>query len=167
MQEELVAVAEDLERLNDSIGDLLDFSRLESDAWQPHFEPYDLRDILGTVLSRLSAAQRDRLRFELAEDLPELSADFAQLARALSNLVENALLYSPSSTVVIVGARSVDDAAELWVEDLGPGVPDSEKPHVFEKFYRGSASATRSVRHRAWSGDRARDRAHARRNDPG
>ncbi len=96
VQEELAAVAEDLERLNDSIGDLLDFSRLESDAWQPHFEPYDLRDILGTVVSRLSTAQRDRVRFELAEDLPELRADFAQLARALSNLVENALLYSPS-----------------------------------------------------------------------
>jgi two-component system sensor histidine kinase KdpD len=142
VQDELAAVAEDLERLNDSIGDLLDFSRLESDAWQPRFEPYDVRDILGTVLSRLSAAQRDRLRFELAEDLPELRADFAQLARALSNLVENALIYSPSDTVVIVGARSVDGVVELWVEDLGPGVGPSEKPHVFEKFYRGSVSST-------------------------
>jgi two-component system sensor histidine kinase KdpD len=142
VQEELAAVAEDLERLNDSIGDLLDFSRLESDAWQPHFEPYDLRDILGTVLSRLSAAQRDRLRFELAEDLPELRADFAQLARALSNLVENALIYSPNNAVVIVGARCLDGVVELWVEDLGPGVPLSEKPYVFEKFYRGSMSST-------------------------
>jgi two-component system sensor histidine kinase KdpD len=142
VQEELAAVAEDLERLNDSIGDLLDFSRLESDAWEPRFEPYDLRDILGTVLSRLSSAQQDRLRFELTEDLPELRVDFAQMARALSNLVENALLYSPDSTMVIVGARVLDRAVELWVEDKGRGVPGAEKPHVFEKFYRGSASAT-------------------------
>jgi two-component system sensor histidine kinase KdpD len=142
VQQELAAIAEDLDRLNDSIGDLLDFSRLESDAWEPRFESYDLRDILGTVLSRLSAAQRDRLRFELAENLPELRADFAQLARALSNLVENALLYSPADATVIVGARLLDRAVELWVQDQGQGVPESEKPHVFEKFYRGGVSAT-------------------------
>jgi two-component system sensor histidine kinase KdpD len=142
VQEELAAVAEDLGRLNGSIGDLLDFSRLESDAWEPRFETYDLRDILGTVLSRLSSAQRDRLRFELAEDVPELRADFAQLARALSNLVENALLYSQDTTVVIVGARILGRVVELWVQDQGPGVPESEKPYVFEKFYRGGVSAT-------------------------
>jgi two-component system sensor histidine kinase KdpD len=142
VQEELADIAEDLDRLNDSIGDLLDFSRLESDAWEPRFELYDLPDILGTVLARLSTAQRNRLRFELAEDLPELRADFAQLARALSNLVENALLYSPGTSIVIVGARVLDRALELWVEDRGPGVPGSEKPYVFEKFYRGGVSTT-------------------------
>ena len=135
-------MAEDLVRLNDSIGDLLDLSRLESDAWQPHFEPHDLRDILGTVLGRLPAAQRERVLFELAESLPDVRADFAQLARALSNLVENALLYSPHEAVVIVGARPVRGGVELWVEDAGPGVSDADKPHIFEKFYRGESSAS-------------------------
>ena len=141
VREELVAVAEDLSRLNDSIGDLLDLSRLESDAWQPRFEPHDVRDILGTVLSRLPAAQRDRIRFDLSEDLPEVLADHAQLARALSNLVENALVYSPADGEVTVGTRSHGDTVSLWVEDAGPGVPDAEKLRVFEKFYRGAASA--------------------------
>ncbi len=142
VQAELVAVAEDLVRLNDSIGDLLDLSRLESDAWQPHLEPHDLRDVLGTVLARLSQSQRERVRFELAENLPEVRADFAQLARALANLVENALLYSPVSMPVVVGARPFRGAVELWVADSGPGIPDSEKPRVFEKFYRGTSSAS-------------------------
>ena len=138
---ELVAVAEDLSRLNDSIGDLLDLSRLESDAWQPRFEPHDVRDILGTVLSRLPAAQRDRIHFDLSEELPEVLADHAQLARALSNLVENALVYSPADGEVTVGARPNGDTVSLWVEDAGPGVPDAEKVRVFDKFYRGAASA--------------------------
>jgi two-component system sensor histidine kinase KdpD len=142
VHEELVAVAEDLVRLNDSIGDLLDLSRLESDAWQPRFEPHDVRDILGTVLSRLPAAQRDRLRFDLSDDLPEVLADHAQLARALSNLVENALVYSPADAAVTVGARPYGDAVRMWVQDAGSGVPDSEKARVFEKFYRGAASAS-------------------------
>ena len=140
VHEELTAVAEDLSRLNDSIGDLLDLSRLESDAWQPRFENHDVRDILGTVLARLSAEQRERVRFDFAETLPDVRADFAQLARALSNLVENALAYSPVGTAVTVGARPHADGVELWVADSGPGVPDSEKERIFEKFYRGSVS---------------------------
>jgi two-component system, OmpR family, sensor histidine kinase KdpD len=143
VHEELGEVAEDLKRLNDSIGDLLDLSRLESDAWQPHFDLYDVRDILGTVLSRLSAGQRDRVQFELADKLPDIRADFAQLARALSNLVENALVYSPVDSTVIVSARPLRGGGiELWVTDSGPGVPDEEKLRVFEKFYRGAASAS-------------------------
>jgi two-component system sensor histidine kinase KdpD len=142
VQEELAAVAEDLVRLNDSIGDLLDLSRLESDAWQPHFEPNDIRDILGTVRSRVTSSQRNRLRFEMAEQLPDVRADYAQLARALSNLVENALVYSPLDSEVIVGARAAGDSVRVWVEDGGPGVSSAEKASVFEKFYRGEASAS-------------------------
>ena len=142
VQEELTAVAEELARLNDSIGDLLDLSRLESDAWQPRFEELELPDLLGTVLSRLPVRQRDRLHFDLAESLPDVRADYAQLARALANLVENALAYSAADALVIVGARTEGDAVRLWVEDSGPGVPDSEKARIFDKFYRGTASAS-------------------------
>jgi len=142
IHEELTEVAEDLSRLNDSIGALLDLSRLESDAWQPHFEGHDVRDVLGTVLARVSAAQRARVHFDFAPELPDVRADFAQLARALSNLVENALAYSPAGSTVTVGARPHPDGVELWVADEGPGVPDYDKSRVFEKFYRGSGSAT-------------------------
>ena len=142
VSEELSAVADDLARLNDSIGDLLDLSRLESDAWQPVFEDHDLRDILGTVLSRLPAEQRDRVHFEIADDTPDVRADFAQLARAISNLIENALVYSPAGTEVEVGTRPLGDSVQLRVQDRGPGVPDAEKPLVFGKFYRGSASSS-------------------------
>ena len=142
VQEELTAVADDLSRLNDSIGDLLDFSRLESDAWQPRFEEHDVRDILGTVLSRLPAPQRERLHFDLAENLPDVLVDYAQMARALSNLIENALAYSPVGSTVTVAARSHGGTVRLWVQDTGEGVPDAEKARVFEKFYRGAASAS-------------------------
>jgi two-component system sensor histidine kinase KdpD len=141
VQSELSAVAEDLERLNDSIGDLLDLSRLESDAWQPHFESHDVRDILGTVLGRLSAVQKARVRFELADEIPDVRADFAQLARAIANLVENALHYAPADTQVTIGAAPRAEMVEIWVSDAGPGVPDAEKQYVFDKFFRGQASA--------------------------
>lgn len=141
VREELMAVSEDLGRLDSSIRDLLDFSRLESDSWRPRLEEYDVSEVLGTVASRIPAAQRPRVVFEVPEDLPPIRVDFAQWARAVSNLVDNALLYSPADEVVRVGARVLGGDILVWVEDRGPGIPDAEKEQVFEKFYRGSTSA--------------------------
>jgi two-component system, OmpR family, sensor histidine kinase KdpD len=140
IREELGEVADDLVRLNASIGDLLDLSRLESDAWQPCFEPCDVTDVLGTLLSRLPASSRERVRFELAERLPYVDADFAQLARAIGHIIENALAYSPAGSKVTVGATARGDSLQLWVADRGPGVAPFEKQRVFEKFYRGEAA---------------------------
>ncbi len=140
VRQELAAVANDLARLDSSIGDLLDLSRLESDAWRPSHEQHDIGDVLGTVLARLAPGSKQRVRFDLDEDLPLVSVDFAQLARALSNIVENALAYSPSDAPVVVTARHVSDDVRITVEDSGPGVPAAERTAVFGKFYRGSAS---------------------------
>jgi two-component system sensor histidine kinase VicK len=70
-----------------------------------------------------------------------VEADFSQLVRALENVVENALVYSPVDESVDVRVASDDEHVSVVVEDRGPGVPDAEKVHVFEKFYRGTASA--------------------------
>lgn len=142
VHDELSAVAEDLAHLDGSIGDLLDLSRLESDAWRTRLEPEDVADILGTALSRLPRPWRSRVRFELQPDLPPVWADFAQLARAFVNLLENALAYSPEEALVVVGSATREEHVEVWVEDRGPGVPDLEKARVFDKFYRGSAASS-------------------------
>lgn len=139
---ELEAVTEDLGRLNASIGALLDLSRLESDSWQPRWEYLGLADVLGTVRARLSAPERERVAFAIEPDVPTVRADFSQLAGAVTNLVENALLYSPADSRVVVGVRAHGRDVELAVEDAGPGIPDDEKDLVFEKFYRGAASGT-------------------------
>jgi signal transduction histidine kinase len=77
----------------------------------------------------------------VAPDLPQICVDFAQWVRVLHNIAENALLYSPPGSTVRVSARELGDTITMWVEDSGPGVPDDEKPHVFEKFYRGAVAA--------------------------
>ncbi len=140
-RQELLAVADDLDRLNGSIGDLIDFSRLESEEWRPSFEPYDVADVLGTVLDRIAPDERARLEFDLQTDLPQVDADFAQLAMAFYNLVENALMYSPSGSTVSVTARAAAGEVRVTIEDRGQGVAEDEKDAVFEKFYRGVASA--------------------------
>lgn len=141
VREELTAASEDLSRLDSSIGDLVDVSRLESDAWRPKPDLYDLGEVLGTVAERIPVAQRGRVSFAIPEDLDQVRVDFNQVARAISNLVENALVYTPADQPVVVGAREFGGEMLVWVEDKGPGVPDEEKQQVFDKFYRGSTCA--------------------------
>lgn len=139
---ELVSVDDDLNRLNDSIGSLLDLSRLEADAWLPQKDWYEFGEILGTALSRIPERQKDRIRLSVPGDLPPIHADFAQWARVLRNLLENALTYSgPDRPPVWVGVTAGEGELRIWVEDSGPGISSEEKARVFEKFYRGKASA--------------------------
>jgi len=139
---ELGEVEVDLGRLNASIGDLLDLSRLESDAWRPKPDDYELQEILGTVMSRIPAGQQERIVFDVPRDLPDLRVDFGQWVRVLHNLIENALVYSGQSSQVRVTARRFDGSVVICVEDSGPGVPDDERQRVFDKFYRGTASGS-------------------------
>lgn len=141
VRDELRSVAEDLGRLDSSIGDLVDVSRLESDAWRPQPDSWDVAELLGTVASRIPVASKARVRFEVAEDLPTVMVDFRQVVRAISTTIDNALAYAPGDEPVVVGARVLGTDLLVWVEDSGPGIPDDEKQRVFDKFYRGSASA--------------------------
>lgn len=138
---ELADVSRDLSRLNTSIAALLDLSRLESDAWRPRFELHELDEVLGTVVANLPSDQASRVKFALTDEVAYISCDFAQLARALANVVDNALYYSPPSSPVWVSSRLVGDRLRLTIEDGGPGVSDAEKERIFEKFYRGVASS--------------------------
>ncbi len=140
MREELQAVRADLERLHDNIGALLDFARLEADAWEPQRDWYEVGEVLGSVVANFPAAAQARIVFELPDDLPLLYVDFQQLARALQHLVENALAYSSAPSPVQIGANHAGRHLRLWVQDRGAGIPQEERARVFEKFYRGSAA---------------------------
>lgn len=141
IRRELESVDEDLNRLNDSIGSLLDVSRLEANAWLPQKDWYEFGEILGTAISRIPERQRGRIRLSVPGDLPLIHVDFAQWARVLENLMENALTYSgPGQSPVCVGASIGAGELRMWVEDAGPGIASEEKPRVFEKFYRGGAA---------------------------
>jgi len=141
VREELSAAADDLDRLNESISSLLDVSRLEADAWSPQKGSYEIGEIIGSAISKVPEKEKARINFSLPDDLPTIYVDLAQWARALQNLIENALTYSGAGEPVCVGASADSAEMRIWVEDHGPGIPEEEKPRVFDKFFRGEAAA--------------------------
>jgi two-component system sensor histidine kinase KdpD len=137
VRDELRAIVDDVTRLNNSIGALLDLSRLEARAWEPVREPYELSEIVVSALESLPAHQRGRVTVDLPDDLAPVDVDFVQFTRVFQNLLENALVYAGASPVR-VGAEVTEQDLRMWVEDEGPGIPPDERERVFDKFYRGA-----------------------------
>ena len=144
VRDELRAIVGDVTRLNNSIGALLDLSRLEAHAWEPRRELYDLEDIIAAGVDTLPAHERARVLIELPDDLPPVALDFAQWARVLQNLLENAFLYAGAGSPVTAGAEATDRGLRIWVSDEGPGIPADEQEAVFDKFYRGRGTGTKA-----------------------
>jgi two-component system phosphate regulon sensor histidine kinase PhoR len=132
----VVRIGREAERLDALVRDLLDLSRVERGALAA--EPVDLVGLVKEVAeSHADRAEerRVRLRTELTPG-SSVRGDRAQLGLLLSNLVDNALRYTGARGTVRIRLDSIDDKVMLQVADTGEGIPASELPRIFERFYR-------------------------------
>jgi signal transduction histidine kinase len=136
-RETLEDINEETDRLTTLVSALLEMSRIQGGALRLQTEWCDLAEIIHTVLDRLQKVTRyHRVACDLRGSLPLVQADFMQLDRVLSNLIENAVKYSPEGTEIAVAAET--RGAEVWVSvlDEGIGIAPEERERIFEKFYR-------------------------------
>jgi two-component system sensor histidine kinase KdpD len=133
----LDTLADEADRLNRLVGNLLDMSRIEGGALNPARQWEDIGDIIGGVLSRLRPQLHGRkLAVNIPADLPLVWANAALLDQVLTNLIDNALKYTPDQTPITISAEVRD--ADVWiaVADRGPGITAEAFPHIFDKFFR-------------------------------
>jgi len=138
---ELVEVIEtESARLAKLVDDLLDLSRIESGAVAPQADWCDLHDVVASAAAH--AGHDHPIEFTLPAELPLVRADAAQLERVFSNLIENAIKFSPPGTPVrITGGASAGRVA-VRVADRGSGIPRRYRSQVFEPFFRGRGEAS-------------------------
>ncbi|HET9984643.1 MAG TPA: ATP-binding protein [Longimicrobiales bacterium] len=143
-RDERPAVIEaEADRLNAFVADLLDLSRLRSGAAAPAIGVNEAEDLVGVALERVAGRQRAReVRVEIDPDAPVLIGrfDFTATLRALVNLLENALKYSPPEAPVELVVRREGAALCFSVLDRGPGVPEAERERIFAPFYRAAGA---------------------------
>jgi two-component system sensor histidine kinase KdpD len=133
---ELVAVlGEETQRLGRLIDNLLDLSRLQAGAAEPHRRACAPEELLEAALDDLRAPA-GAVRLALDPDLPLVAVDPAQVQRALANVLENALRHADGHPVS-VRARTVGDRLMVQVIDRGPGIPPAQLERVFEAFFSG------------------------------
>jgi two-component system sensor histidine kinase KdpD len=138
-QRELLAtVRRELARLERYVENVLDLSRLEAGAATPSPALWMVDALTVQALAGLPGAERVEL--ELGDDLPPVQIDAAQIERALANMLENALRFSPADSTVSVRAESRGTEVIVWIEDSGPGVPAADASAIFEPFRRSTRS---------------------------
>jgi len=137
----LETIESQTDRLTATVNGLLQMSRLEGGAVEPHIETLDAAQLLADCASLTRAATEGRrVDLDVPEPAPQLRGDYALLIQALTNLVENAARYSRLGGGIRLAAEKRDGVVALTVSDEGPGIPATDLPHIFEKFYRGSQS---------------------------
>jgi PAS domain S-box-containing protein len=140
-------IASESEHLAEIVDALLNVARLEAGDLQVNLAPLDVRTVVAEAVEALEGAGRNGHRFVL--DLPDepvaAAADREKLRQVLSNLLDNAVKFSPSGATVTVAARRRRDVVEVSVADEGVGIPRTEHRRIFRKFYRGDAGGARST----------------------
>jgi PAS domain S-box-containing protein len=128
-------------RMNTMIQDLVDMARLEAGHVRLVRTDVDLCEYLAELKQRLSdVLDMERVCIHMPEELCMTSADPNRLERIFTNLLSNALKYSPPDTEVTVSAEKRDDLVRVSVIDQGAGIDPVDLPHLFQRFYRGSGA---------------------------
>jgi two-component system NtrC family sensor kinase len=129
-----------VEQIAALVTDLLDLGRIES-GLDTTKEGTNLGSLSSYALDGLRSAARARkidLQGEIAADLPDIYGDPVRLRQMIANLLENAIKYTPEGGQVRLEAQAEDDQVILRISDTGPGIPATDQPYLFDKFFRAS-----------------------------
>ena len=138
-------IAGETNRLADLIGDVLDTSRIEAGTFSFRFAEVDLGRLVTDAVATAQVSQDEvQLRADVRPPLPEIRGDGERLRQVLTNLIDNAIKYSPAGAEVEVRAYQEDGLVRIDVRDSGPGIAKDDQKLIFEKFGRVTGSgATR------------------------
>jgi signal transduction histidine kinase len=134
------------QRLGERVDALFELSKLNARQIEPKPEPFSITELVHDLVMQFepSAAEHGvSLEADLPERLAIVKADIALTERALSNLIENALHYTPKGGAVRVALEDEGSRVRVRVADTGPGIPEDELPRIFERFYRVEKSRSR------------------------
>jgi signal transduction histidine kinase len=127
------------------VGDLLLLAQAEAGKIPLSRSIVELDTLVLEVLSEMHVLAGDKMQLRLGDiDQVLVCGDRDRLKQVLVNLVGNGIKYTPAGGEVLVGLGKENNQARLTVSDNGPGIPAENLPHIFERFFRGEKSRTRS-----------------------
>jgi signal transduction histidine kinase len=121
------------------IESLLDIQRLEEGKAVLDPKPTSVHSLLASaaqLVQPLASESRQKLIFDMIDELPFITCDADMILRVVTNLMENAVKYSPMGGTIRLGAERIDEGIRIVVSDSGPGIPKHMQRQIFDKFSR-------------------------------
>ena len=138
----LAAAEQQTTRLVQLITNLLNAAHLEDGTRPILVERFDMDELVHDAL-RSVGARGDRVRSEVPDGLPPLQGDTDRIREILTNLLDNALKYSPAGGEIVLGTSLDGDLLRIWVRDRGVGIDPSEHERIFDRFHQVDQTSTR------------------------
>ena len=134
-------------RLSDLVQEIINLSRLQDDDPLKNAKVIDLNEVLLNAIDQLELNAKARgIELIYSEQaIARIKGDHSQISMAISNLVENAINYSPEGTRVAIALRVKDNLAEVSITDQGIGIPEKDLERIFERFYRVDPARSRAT----------------------
>lgn len=139
-REYVETISVECDRQIDLVLNLLDLSRIEGGVLRVTHQRVDVAEVISSVVkseTRTAEKRSHELRVESGGEIPPVCADPKALRRVLSNIIENAIKYTPDGGRIILSARDEDDQVAISVKDNGRGIPPEDMAILFDKFHRG------------------------------
>ncbi len=148
-QQKLLSIAlANADRLLVLINDILDFSKLEASSLPMSIERQRLEPVVHQAAHNLRTMLEEKsvhLDVQLAPDLPDLQLDANRISQVLTNLVSNAIKFSPAGSTIEILAERWEQAVRIGVRDHGEGIAPADLPKLFRKFSQVDSSSTRKA----------------------
>ncbi len=139
----LVEFADDIQRSVDDmhllIDDLLDFARIHSATFSVETQADSLHRVVSSIVDRMKVpakSKRQLLRVDVAPSLPQVVIDAHRIGQVLSNLIGNAIKFTPEGGTIRIAARQQGNAVTVCVTDSGLGIPPEHLSHIFDRFWQ-------------------------------
>ena len=144
----LTAICTDVKNLDQLIADLSILSRLELNQVEMSFTLASIAEIISSTVKLFilrTNENRIALKQVISPNLPRVRVDPKRIGQVLSNLLTNAIRYTPAGGTIEIGAKKQNHMIKVWVKDNGQGVPEEKLPFIFKRFYRIDKSRSRST----------------------
>jgi signal transduction histidine kinase len=150
VQRYLHTIQTDIRNLSALIDDLFELAQLDAGGLQFEVTPNSLRDLISDTLESMSTLAEQKgveLWGDVAQDVDPVVMAPEKISRVLANLISNAVRHTPAGGSITVEAwrESDQDTVHVDVRDSGEGIPPTDLPHIFERFYRGEKSRSRAT----------------------
>jgi signal transduction histidine kinase len=135
--------------------DLLELARLDAGTAELKLARVDMQALLNGLIEKFKPLASDadvQLKFRIAKDLPDLAGDGDRLAQVFTNLLDNAIKFTPRDGTVSVRALRDGGEVQVSISDTGTGIPAQAIPHIFDRFYRADPARAGGDKHGAGLG---------------